>query len=182
MSPLPLALLSSLLLVSLFPWRCVALSCICGTSPCERPSCCTSGLYTDDACGCCKVCAKAKGEVGSVSHCEFIFDWRLDYDEWFRAAAAPSARPACAVATWAATGAASASRTMAPNACFPSRETDSPNHFINYQPVWLEMSAPYYLHSHRCHWKLFLHAQRRPLYLLTCKTLALLETSIFVKW
>ena len=53
---------------------------------------------------------------------------------------------------------------------------------ISYQPVWLEMSAPYYLHSRRCHWKLFLHAQRRPLYLLTCKTSALLVTSIFVKW
>jgi len=44
-----------------------ALSCL----PCDNPeeicgkppSCCKSGYYTKDVCGCCKVCAKAENEV-----------------------------------------------------------------------------------------------------------------------
>jgi len=34
------------------------LSCFCGTSPCQTPTCCDSGYYTTDACGCCLTCAQ----------------------------------------------------------------------------------------------------------------------------
>jgi len=36
------------------------LSCFCGASPCETPTCCPSGVLTYDQCGCCQVCAKAE--------------------------------------------------------------------------------------------------------------------------
>ena len=40
-----------------------ALSCSCGLTPCQTPTCCDSGYYTLDECGCCLTCAKAKDEV-----------------------------------------------------------------------------------------------------------------------
>jgi len=39
-----------------------ALSCACGSSPCQTPVCCESGEYTKDECGCCLTCAKAEGQ------------------------------------------------------------------------------------------------------------------------
>merc|ERR1712083_1277020 len=41
------------------------LSCFCGTAPCQTPTCCDSGRYTKDACGCCLTCAQPEdGDCG----------------------------------------------------------------------------------------------------------------------
>lgn len=47
----------------------LGLSCFCGSSPCQTPPCCDSGLYTKDACGCCFTCAQPEeGSCGGPFH------------------------------------------------------------------------------------------------------------------
>eukprot|EP00096_Caligus_rogercresseyi_P014325 TRINITY_DN681_c0_g1_i1.p1 TRINITY_DN681_c0_g1~~TRINITY_DN681_c0_g1_i1.p1 ORF type:complete len:303 (-),score=60.90 TRINITY_DN681_c0_g1_i1:130-1038(-) len=55
--------IAGLILSSFLKYEVQGLSCFCGAAPCELPTCCESGSYTLDACGCCPVCAKGEDQT-----------------------------------------------------------------------------------------------------------------------
>merc|ERR1712106_624422 len=57
-----LTMLLRILILAFCASTAFALSCACGSSPCQTPVCCESGEYTKDECGCCLTCAKAEGQ------------------------------------------------------------------------------------------------------------------------